>query len=130
MNSDMDVLKELTEAIKILNNVEEYKNNLIDRLSEQDKRLSDLYHLIERNKLSTGQCYRVIKEIKTQRVIRRKIKNDISLFNTYDKHINKLLNENNRNMLLAELHKADKRLQTDYKNRIYTEEEINEILGV
>lgn len=130
MNSDMDVLKELTEAIKILNNVEEYKNNLIDRLSEQDKRLSDLYHLIESSKLSTGQCYRVIKEIKTQRVIRRKIKNDISLFNTYDKHINKLLNENNRNMLLAELYKVDKRLQAEYKNRLYTEEEINEILGV
>ena len=55
---------------------------------------------------------------------------DIALFGTYDKHINKLLNENNRNMLLTELHKTNKKLGIEYNNRMYTEEEINKILGV
>lgn len=126
----MDVLEKLTDSIKILNEVDEYKDSLVDRLSEQDKKLSDLLHYIENNKLSTAQCYRIVKEIKKQREIRRKIKNDMNILSTYDKHINKLLNTNNRSMLLAELYKVDKRLQAEYKNRLYTEEEINEILGV
>lgn len=126
----VDVLEKLTDSIKILNEVDEYKDSLVDRLSEQDKKLSDLLHYIENNKLSTAQCYRIVKEIKKQREIRRKIKNDMNILSTYDKHINKLLNTNNRSMLLAELYKVDKRLQAEYKNRLYTEEEINEILGV
>lgn len=126
----MDVLEKLTDSIKILNEVDEYKDSLVDRLSEQDKKLSDLLHYIEKNKLSTAQCYRIVKEIKKQREIRRKIKNDMNILSTYDKHINKLLNTNNRSMLLAELYKVDKRLQAEYKNRLYTEEEINKILGV
>jgi hypothetical protein len=126
----VDVLEKLTDSIKILNEVDEYKDSLVDRLSEQDKKLSDLLHYIEKNKLSTAQCYRIVKEIKKQREIRRKVKNDMNILSTYDKHINKLLNTNNRSMLLAELYKVDKRLQAEYKNRLYTEEEINEILGV
>lgn len=126
----MNVIEELKEAVSIINKVDEYKDSLVDRLSEQDKKLSDLLHYIENNKLSTAQCYRIVKEIKKQREIRRKVKNDMNILSTYDKHINKLLNTNNRSMLLAELYKVDKRLQAEYKNRLYTEEEINEILGV
>lgn len=126
----MDSLQKLTEVIKLLSEIEEYKNGLLDQLSEQDKKLSDLYHIIENQKLSTAQCYRIVKEMRKQRQIRRKIKNDIALFGTYDKHINKLLNENNRNMLLTELHKTNKKLGIEYNNRMYTEEEINKILGV
>jgi hypothetical protein len=126
----VELLQKLTDSIQILNDIDEYKDSLLDKLSEQDKKLSDLLHYIENNKLSTAQCYRIVKEIKKQREIRRKVKNDMNILSTYDKHINKLLNTNNRSMLLAELYKVDKRLQAEYKNRLYTEEEINEILGV
>lgn len=126
----MDVIEEISEIISKLNIVDEYKNSLVDMLSEQDKKLSDLYHFIESNKLSTAQCYRIVKEIKKQRLIRRKVKQDISIFATYDKHINKMSNIDNRSMLLSELHKTNKRLQSEYQNRIYTEEEIEEMLGV
>ena len=126
----MNVIEELKEAVSIINKVDEYKDSLVDRLSEQDKKLSDLLHYIENNKLSTAQCYRIVKEIKKQREIRRKVKNDMNILSTYDKHINKLLNKNNRSMLLAELYKVDKRLQAEYKNRTYTDEELKELLGV
>ncbi len=126
----MNVIEELKEAVSIINKVDEYKDSLVDRLSEQDKKLSDLLHYIENNKLSTAQCYRIVKEIKKQREIRRKVKNDMNILSTYDKHINKLLNTNNRSMLLAELYKVDKRLQAEYKNRTYTDEELKELLGV
>lgn len=126
----MELLQKLTDSIQILNDIDEYKDSLLDKLSEQDKKLSDLLHYIEKNKLSTAQCYRIVKEIKKQREIRRKVKNDMNILSTYDKHINKLLNENNRNMLLTELHKTNKKLGIEYNNRMYTEEEINKILGV
>ena len=126
----MNVIEELKEAVSIINKVDEYKDSLVDRLSEQDKKLSDLLHYIENNKLSTAQCYRIVKEIKKQREIRRKVKNDMNILSTYDKHINKLLNTNNRSMLLAELYKVDKKLQAEYKNRTYTDEELEELLGV
>ena len=54
----------------------------------------------------------------------------MNILSTYDKHINKLLNTNNRSMLLAELYKVDKKLQAEYKNRTYTDEELEELLGV
>jgi hypothetical protein len=126
----VNVLEELKSAINTLNKVDEYKDSLVDKLSEQDKRLSDLEHYIEENKLSTNQCYRMIKEIKKQREIRRKIKNDYTILTNYENNINKLINHDNRRLLLEKAYKVNKSLDTKYKNRIYTEEEINEILGV
>jgi hypothetical protein len=126
----VNVLEELKSAINTLNKVDEYKDSLVDKLSEQDKRLSDLEHYIEENKLSTNQCYRMIKEIKKQREIRRKIKNDYTILTNYENNINKLINHDNRRLLLEKVYKVNKSLDTKYKNRIYTEEEINEILGV
>lgn len=126
----MNVLEELKSAINTLNKVDEYKDGLVDKLSEQDKKLSDLEHYIEENKLSTNQCYRMIKEIKKQREIRRKIKNDYTILTNYENNINKLINHDNRRLLLEKVYKVNKSLDTKYKNRIYTEEEINEILGV
>lgn len=123
------MIEEITSAIKLLNEVDEYKENLVNRLSDQDKKISDLYHLIENTKPTTGQCYRIVKELKKQLELRRKIKNDMNILSVYDKNLNKLLNTNNRNMLLTEVHKAEKRLSTTYQNRIYTDDEINEILG-
>lgn len=126
----MNVVEELTNALTKLNEIDEYKDSLVDKLSEQDKRLSDLEHYIEENKLSTNQCYRMIKEIKKQREIRRKIKNDYTILTNYGNNINKLINHDNRRLLLEKVYKVNKSLETKYKNRIYTEEEINEILGV
>lgn len=126
----MNVLEELKSAINTLNKVDEYKDSLVDKLSEQDKRLSDLEHYIEENKLSTNQCYRMIKEIKKQREIRRKIKNDYTILTNYENNINKLINHDNRRLLLEKVYKVNKSLDTKYKNRIYTEEELETLLGV
>lgn len=62
--------------------------------------------------------------------MRRQVKQDIELFRIYNLNVNKLTNEGNRKLLLAEINKANKKLQTTYHNRIYTEEELKELLGV
>lgn len=39
------------------------------------------------------------------------------------------MNSGNRKMLTNEMHKTNNRLNQPYKNRVYTDEKINEILG-
>ena len=94
-----------------------------------DYRLCDLYHYIENNSLKTNECYRIIKEIKKQREQRRRLKSDYELLKVYKNNIQRFNNENNRKMVIADIHKTKKELGKNYKNRIYSEEELNEILG-
>ncbi len=46
-----------------------------------------------------------------------------------DKYKDRLVNANSRQILLAEMNKTKKSLDTQYKNRIYTQEQMNKILG-
>lgn len=124
----MNIVYELDNSIQILNKVDEYIETLAEELSNYDKRTTDLLHYIENNNLNAPQSCKVIKEIKKIRLERRKIKKDMELSKVYKDNINKLVNKDSRNMLMAKLHKTEKQLETEYQNRIYTQEDINNIL--
>ena len=124
----MNIAYELDNSIQILNKVDEYIETLAEELSNYDKRTTDLLHYIENNNLNAPQSCKVIKEIKKIRLERRKIKKDMELSKVYKDNINKLVNKDSRNMLTAKLHKTEKQLETEYQNRIYTQEDINNIL--
>ena len=124
----IDISLEIDKAIEILNDVDEYTGNLVDRLSEHDKRTTDLLHYIENNNLNAPQSCRMVKEIKKIRQYRRKIKNDIEISKVYRDNINKLINKDARLMLSTKIHKLKKQLESDYQNRIYTKEELENIL--
>ncbi len=126
----MDIIEEITNISKSLNKVQNYMRNLPSQLEKLNWKLLDLEHLIENNTLTTKECYRIVREIKKVRIERRKVKNDIELYNSFKENQNKLTTIENRQFLLAELNKIKKSLGTKYKNRVYTEEEIKEILGV
>lgn len=126
----MNIVEEITNISKSLNRVQNYMRNLPSQLEKLNWKLLDLEHLIENNTLSTKECYRIVREIKKVRIERRKVKNDIELYNTFKDNQPKLITIENRPFLLAELNKTQKSLGTKYKNRVYTEEEIKEILGV
>ena len=124
----MNIVYELDNSIQILNKVDVYIDTLAEELSNYDKRTTDLLHYIENNNLNAPQSCKVIKEIKKIRLERRKIKKDMELSKVYKDNINKLVNKDSRNMLTAKLHKTEKQLETEYQNRIYTQEDINNIL--
>lgn len=124
----MNIVYELDNGIQILNKVDEYIDTLVEELSNYDKRTTDLLHYIENNSLNAPQSCKIIKEIKKIRLERRKIKKDMELSKVYKDNINKLVNKDSRNMLTAKLHKTEKQLETEYQNRIYTQEDINNIL--
>lgn len=124
----MNISYELDNAIQILNRVDEYIDTLVEELSNYDKRTTDLLHYIENNNLNAPQSCKIIKEIKKIRQERRKIKNDMELSKVYKDNINKLVNIDSRNMLMTKVHKTEKQLESEYQNRIYTQEDINNIL--
>lgn len=127
----INVKEKIIEACKILDEVDHYNNSLEDKLKYVSGKQQDLLHLIESNKLKTNECYRVIKELHNVRLERRRIKNDIELANTLQLHKNQLLSIENRKFLNQLLETKEKQLLTSkYKNRVYTNEEIKELLEV
>ena len=108
----MNVREKITEAITALNELDEYDSTLNDRLYQCDK------------------CYRIIRELHKIRIERRKIKNDIELMKTYRQNQQKLLNCESRKFIIPEIGKMEKQLNSTYKNRVYTEEELKEMVGV
>ena len=127
----MNVKEKINEVVEILNEIDEYDEGLADKLSVYDSKLSDLYHLIEENKLKTNECYRVVQEMHKVLIERRKIKDDISLLSVYKKEKERLQNDRNRSFLRQSIYKKDRELRESvYKNRVYTDEQINEILKI
>lgn len=124
----MDVIKEITEIVDKLDKLEDYCSQLQDNLSIENQKTQDLLHYIENNKITPFESWRLVKKIKQIRIDRRKIKNDIEISSTFHNNKNKLISKEHRKFLLVELHKKDKQLKTEYKNRYYQECEIENIL--
>ena len=72
----------------------------------------------------------MIKLIKTLRQERRIVKTSLELARTYHTYIDRLKNKNGRKFVLAEVNKTKNKMNSTYKNRVYTPEEMNEILGI
>lgn len=126
----MDVISKITEAVNLLNEVDDYGSTLVSKLSELDSKEQDLLHYIENNKISILWCYRMIKQIKTLREERRKVKNDMELVYKFNEVKTKMISgKENRQFMMVDLHKKEKQLQTTYKNRQYSEEDIQKIIG-
>ena len=124
----MDIIDEVKEIITRLNNLDEYCKNLCHERDVYDEKTLDILHYIENNKVTTFECYRIIKELKNIRTERRKIKNDIELSKAYNDHKNKLSSENNRQFLLQELYNKKKGLGVKYTNRQYNDNELKTII--
>lgn len=125
----MDIIENITKASELLNEVEDYGNTLAERLSILDSKEQDLLHFIENNNLSILWSYKMLKEIKSIRLERRKVKNDMELLYKFNEIKSKLTSKNNRDFILADLNKRAKQLNIPYKNRQYTDEEMSKIIG-
>lgn len=126
----MNVKDKIVEVTELLDEIDEYDDSLSNTLSNCDSKVSDLYHLAEKRKLKTNECYRFVQEFRKVLLERRKVKNDMLLLNTYRNEKQKLISNQNRTFLKQSIFKKYRELkEAKYNNRIYTEEEIEEILG-
>lgn len=126
----MNVKDKIIEISKLLDELDTFAERV--PLIEQnfDYKKSDLYHKLMTMKLNSKNCYRFCKELKNVLLERADFKNNVALSTTYRDNKAKLNNgKENRQMLLAEIGKREKKLNQPYKNRVYTEEELLEKIG-
>ena len=127
MNEQIDILENVIQAVSILNNTETYMEGLTNRLSECDSTISDYEHLIENNDLSTIDLTKMFSNMKDIFAERRRIKKDMSIREYYKNNATKLSNSGSRELLVQGIKTLLPKLETTYKNRILTEEEINSL---
>ena len=125
----MDVVEEIENVINSLDKLEEYMSNLSKSLSIVDQKISDLEHHIENKKINAFQAFRVINELQKVLKERRTIKNNIELAKVYRANDTKLIKKCNRKLLIQDLNSRLKDLNCEYNNRVYTKEELEEIIG-
>ena len=130
----MEVLNNIEQAVKLLKEVEQYNDELIGEdglISTCDKKIDFWEHYLELETLRVTQVYNICKEIKNQRNLRRKYKNDAELIKLYKDNEAKMQHVDHRDMLLVQLHKTEtKQKNAKYSYSAYTEEEKNRILGI
>ena len=127
----MDVLDNIKEAIRLLEENDNKAEELNLAYSQADRKIDFWLHRIELERIPVTQAYKIIKEIKKQRQIRRKCKNELELLRVFKDNENKLCNSGNRKILLAQVCKtANKQQNAKYSYDAYSEEEIKDILDI
>ena len=116
-------------ATSLLNSIDEYKENVSNKRRETDWRLVDILHRLENNidDMTIYGMISVILELHKLRKIRRTLMVSDTAIYDFQKNTNRLNNINNRNMVDASFMKSVKNLTKPYRNRVYTEEQLNKM---
>lgn len=122
------IIEKIKEAIEILDEIDNMIKTQSEELQKIDYKLSDLYHLIENNELNDEASINVIKTIHDLRKERRSLNNEHEIEIVYQNHKSKLTGNDTRQFLANEIFKVTKKLNQEYKNRVYTQEDINNII--
>ena len=123
------ILEKIIEVSNILDEIDDFESSISSEMSNYNYKLSDLYHYVENNTMDTKKCYRLCKELKKVLKERRQFKNNVELVHEYKNNVQKLNNgKENRQLMLAAIGKRSKQLNQPYKNRVYSEEELKEIM--
>jgi len=126
----LNVKEKIQEVSLILDELDDYKDSLSLKLSEMDLRKSDLYHYLELMSLDSKKCYRFCKELKKVLLQRRKIKEDFAVMKHFEEQKTKLINgRENRQLLVNSVFKHYKNIVKIGESKVYTEEELKELIG-
>lgn len=122
------ILEKIKQVVEMLNDIDSMIETQSSELQNVDYQLCDIYHLIENNELSDNASINIVKKIHELRKARRDLNNEHEIENTYNTHKSKLAGKETRQFLITEIHKTQKSLGTQYKNRVLTDEDITEML--
>ena len=126
----MSVIENIKKAISLLEENENYYQELFELQSQTDKKIDYWLHYIELEKVPVTQSYKIIKELKRLRNLRRQYKNEMALMRVFKDNEQKLCNISNRKILLNQICRTDNKQQNaKYSYDAYTSEEIKKILG-
>ena len=126
----MSVIENIKKAISLLEENENFYQELFELQSQTDKKIDYWLHYIELEKVPVTQSYKIIKELKRLRNLRRQYKNEMALMRVFKDNEQKLCNISNRKILLNQICRTDNKQQNaKYSYDAYTSEEIEKILG-
>lgn len=124
------IYEKIKQAINMLDEVDDMINTQSTKLQKIDYELSDFYHLIESNELNEKQSYKIVQRIHNLRLKRRALNKEYEIENTYKNQANKMMGNNTRQFVLTEINKTIKQLDSQYKYRILTDEDIKNLLCI
>ena len=99
-------LDKATDMSNIANEAINRKRKLCQELSLVDKELCDILHYIEFCNLNAAQGYKAYKMVKERRILRRKIKDEISIL---DSILDQKVSQTAKNTIQKTAEKMDKR---------------------
>lgn len=125
-----ELLDRIVGAVHLLDHIDEYKMQISKKRREVDWKMLDLLHLLEtqESKITAKGCKNIVEEIAHCRKLRRTLKVSDELIYEFQKRYNRLNNQANRKMVVADINREKNRLTQDYKNRVYTTEQLNELI--
>lgn len=130
----MDVLKNIEQAITLLKEVDDYNdqlNGLNGLISVCDQKIDYWEHFLELEPLNIAYVYKICEEIKKQRILRRKYKNDAELIKVFKNNEQKMSNSQYRDILMTQINTTNSKQQNaKYSYDAYTNDEALEILGI
>lgn len=122
-----DLLNKLIDSINNTSDCENEIYEYVNKLNDVNDAIFDIMHYIENHELSRSGKIAIMDELQDLRRHRRDIKQMWEIYNTYGTNRNKLTQKENREFLIHALKQKDKELNTEYRYRHYTEDEINEL---
>ena len=127
-NRDEMLVKKIKMVIDTMDEIDEMIKSQPSKLQAVDFELSDLYHLIEYYDLKEKAKINIVNRIHELRQSRRSLNNEFEIENTYQTHKSKLTGTETRQFLANEIYKTVKRLNNEYKHRVLTEEDIQQLM--
>lgn len=123
------LLESLIKGMRDITNAEADIDEYVKTIDELNQRISDIEHYIENpnNIITRSGAIRFVQELRDLRQRRRQVKQMWELWKVYGNNREKVKQKDYREMLIAELIKTDKNLQTEYNYRIYDVKELDDM---
>lgn len=125
---DLIVLKKIQDVIKGLDDLDGMFAENSQNQSKNDSEISDWLHVLQDDEsLDDVAIASIGKKIAELRKERNSLRNAYEIMKTFNENKNKLIHPDNRKFLIALVHKTRKNLNQPYKNRVISENEIDEL---
>ena len=126
---DEIIFDKIKNALALLDEIDDMISSQSYKTQEIDLAIQDWLHYIENNDITDSQGIKIVKELKRLRKERRHLHNEHEIEKVFMNNASKVMGNNTRPLLLAEVGKTMKQLNSEYKNRFLTDEMIEEILS-
>lgn len=125
-----EIVNKIAQLRQSFDDLDNYFNSLSELQSENDEIIQDLLHYAEDHKFTPASALKFVNLLKEKRLRRRRLNYDYEIKKTFDNGRNRFAMANQREMSMADIYKAEKRLLYSYNYRRMTEEDINVAIEV